>query len=49
MTDALLGDKAPTIPTINMEHFSKSYVQKNGQWVEAEQSYQSLEVDIENN
>ena len=49
MTDALLGDKAPTIPTINMEHFSKAYVQKNGQWVEAEQSYQSLEVDIENN
>ena len=39
MTDALLGDKAPTIPTINMEHVSRIYVQNNGQWTEMEQGY----------
>ena len=49
IAEDLLGHDAPTIPTIMMNHFSKSFSNTSGDWKELEQSYNSLEADIENN
>jgi len=47
--ESLLGHDAPTIPTINMEQVSKTYVQKNGGWHEIIKSYNALEEEITSN
>jgi nitrate/TMAO reductase-like tetraheme cytochrome c subunit len=43
--DSLLGDDAPTIPTITMNHFSKSFTLQNSKWKEKIKTYESLESE----
>ena len=49
VADDLLGDDAPSIPTIKMNHFSKTFTNSTGEWKEVVKSYNSLEAEIESN
>jgi hypothetical protein len=45
--DALLKDKAPHIPTINMEHTIKRYILEGKKWEQTNESMEELEDIIE--